>query len=197
MSKHIDLLIGWPLVVGATVIGCLYTQKDPESWAQVLILGVTAAVVVWYAHQARRTADETRSLAEATQDMVDINRALMEYREQPNLLLDYSFSPAVGRQTFVVNQGQGPARDIKVRTTDSAGGVQEIPVADLVPGAPGPNILATLHPTRDPSLVVLEYNDDAGKDYDGCWKFEGNNRWVAIRIIDYLAISATNSGRLL
>jgi len=199
MSKHIDLLIGWPLVVGATVVGCLYTQNDPESWAQVVILGVTAMVVVYYAHQARRTADEacrtadearrtadeTRSLAQATQSIVEINRTLMEYSKHPELLLEHSTHVSGKHQTRIVNRGRGPARDIKCRTLDKAGVEKEIPVADLAPGATGPNILATEAP--DPLYVSLNYNDVFDKPHGTCWQFDGTDNWFPISTISFMA----------
>ncbi len=167
MRKYADVILGELLVVGVTYTACLYARHDSAAWAQVVILGVTALVVVWYAHQARRTADETRSLANST-------RALMQSNMLPNLLLEPWGSTPIHR-SYVVNRGLGLACDIECRTLNPADGVEEISIVDLAPSASSPNII----PTHKAFRATLDYKDVFDKHYHQCWEFDGL-KWFAI-----------------
>ncbi len=64
MSKKWSyLILGGVIILIVTPIGLYYTQNSPTAWANVLMLGATAIVVVLYAESARQTAIATRSMA--------------------------------------------------------------------------------------------------------------------------------------
>ena len=109
----LDLILGCVVVGAATVAGWYYTLNDPESWAQVVILGVTALVVVCYAHQARRMADETQHLAKSTQELARSTRDLAIAAWRPNIVLSAEHEEHLQEhRNRIFNYGPGPAHGV-------------------------------------------------------------------------------------
>ncbi len=54
------------VILASGVTGLLYARGDAGAWGSVLVLGATALVVAWYAHETRRLARATEDMARST-----------------------------------------------------------------------------------------------------------------------------------
>jgi len=90
------------IVVAAVLVFSVWWDRaynGGEQVGSILILGATALVVVWYADEARRTADETRRLASAA------------WRPNVVLFVEQDKTP---NMDIITNDGPGPARELGI-----------------------------------------------------------------------------------
>ncbi len=167
------LTIGLLIVLGATFVGWWHTRDDSANWAPVVILGVTALVVVCYAHQARRTADETRRMAIGTHKLVHgslypVVRIITRGRPTDG--------PVINE---IKNRGTGPALDVRI--TVGEGGRYSKVVSDiLMPGqtTPAPDAIV---PTPQGETVWMTWADILHNHYGYEYVYrESTNTWLAM-----------------
>jgi len=105
-AERNNLIIAGIIVVAVCGLGLLYARANCVGWAQVLVLGITALVVVWYAHEARRLATSTEALAEST-------RRMASGAWRPNVVLSAEHEPHLsGHRDRIFNYGPGPAHEL-------------------------------------------------------------------------------------
>ncbi len=106
--------LGWWLAVALATASAMYMAGgDGTAAGTVLILGVTALVVVWYAHEARRMADETQRLAKSTQDLARSTGGLAIAAWRPNIVLSAEHERHIQEhRDKMFNYGPGPAHGV-------------------------------------------------------------------------------------
>jgi len=193
MHEKVDLILGWVIVGGVTGAGWYYTLDDPKSWAQVVILGVTALVVVWYAHQARRTADETRSLADETRSLAQSSQRMAEATCYPNIML-VADKTQLGRGpvysgTRILNTGPGIALQVYLATSHKN---EWSTVADRISVGESVSInrehLFENGNGEHTNFIYVRCHDRIGKHHAFGWRFnERAVTWVPDVPIEFVA----------
>lgn len=109
MDRSQQRMIAWVGVGLTSLFGAALCAivGDPAGLAMVAILGTTAAVGVWYAAETARLADATASMAESS-------AAATGVAIRPNVKVIGKPIDAQQDRAWVVNNGRGPAKDVRV-----------------------------------------------------------------------------------
>ena len=164
--------MGWIVLaaVMAGIGGALYVELkcDVGALGSILILGITALVVVWY-------ADETRRLA-VSSCRPELVMYRPEYqpseREQRIRAAQPHTRPSARERARVINRGAGPAFDVSMQI----GAKKPLNIAQVLPreGLASDDCLTQAEASG--GIVTLSYKDGAGNRYETWWTYDKDIR---------------------
>lgn len=183
--------VGWWLAVAvalATASAMCIASSDGTAIGTILILGITALVVVWYADATGRMAVSTRELAQSSVRPELVIRC--PYEMPPPMpvsggvkIVDDQWRRDYKHWQFhtrsrVINQGTGPAFDVSFRVD----GV-EANIAGVLPRggiAYHPKLSEIAEGASPRQTVTLHYKGGFEKPYSSCWVYDEDIRnWRA------------------
>lgn len=106
------IILGLVCTVGAAV-SATHSLAAWAALANVLILGATAVVVVYYTEETRRMAESTGAMAEATRDTLEHARQLLSCE------LDVRRQGGARDHSDLIVSNQGPGHAFRVRVSET------------------------------------------------------------------------------
>jgi len=167
--------LGWVvfLVVAVSTGVAFWLEINYQLGAatSVLILGLTALLIVWYADATKQLAASTQALAEssARPDLVILCPPYPASDRE--LQLQWAGGAKAGQRetaSRVINTGSGPAFNVLL-TADSR---ERVTIARVLPNGGLAYDDALVDAEQSGETVALSYTDGAGNSYDFWWVYE-------------------------